>query len=282
MNLKNEHKMHKAQKAYDNEDFLHSRDGRILRIIAEYLQPFHHFKRHNIRKAIIFFGSARCIAREDFNILYNNLSEEFHQNESNPDPRLHKEFEWLFSIKESMEYYEDARRLAKMVAEWSATLPPKHRFHICTGGGPGIMEAANRGSAEGGMPSIGLNISLPFEQFPNDYITPNLNFEFHYFFMRKFWFVYLSSALIAFPGGFGTMDELSETLTLIQTHKLRSERPILLYSEKFWSRIIDFDYLVRLGMISQKDMDLFKFVNTPEEAFEVLKAELIRIYGIKG
>jgi uncharacterized protein (TIGR00730 family) len=174
-------------------------------------------------------------------------------------------------------YYEDARRLAHMLTTWSRTLPGKrHRFVVTTGGGPGIMEAANRGAREAGGKTIGLNIALPNEQAPNPYITPELNFEFHYFFMRKLWFAYLAKALVVFPGGFGTLDELFEILTLAQTEKLAKKMTVLVYGAEYWRRVLNLEALADAGTISPEDVNLFQFVETPEEAFARLQENLIR------
>ncbi len=227
--------------AYYNKEFLDSEDGRPLRILAEYLQPLQAFRREGIRETIVFFGSARL--RED-----------------GPLGR----------------YYSEARELARLVTEWSLTLdresPP---FVICSGGGGGIMEAANRGARDAGGRTIGLNIGLPHEQRPNPYITPGLGFEFHYFFMRKLWFAHLACAMVAFPGGFGTLDELCEILTLSQTRKLSRRIPVLLYGETFWREVIDFEALASHGMIAEQDLELFRYVDTPAVAFDVLKRWLI-------
>ena len=176
-------------------------------------------------------------------------------------------------------YYEDARTLARLITEWSNAIEnPTYRFVVCTGGGPGIMEAANRGAADAGGKTIGLNIGLPFEQRPNIYITPELSFEFHYFFMRKFWFAYLAKALVVFPGGYGTLDELCEILTLAQTRKLESKITIVLYGSEYWKRIINFDALAEYGMISPDDLKLFQYADDPRTALEILKDNLTRHY----
>jgi len=223
--------------AYLDESFLTSDAARPLRILAEYLEPLEAFRRESIKDTIVFFGSARI--RED----------------------------GLMA-----RYYQDARALARLTTEWSMSLPSSTcHYVVCSGGGGGIMEAANRGAADAGGRSIGLNISLPHEQRPNPYITPGMTFEFHYFFMRKLWFAHLARALIVFPGGFGTLDELMEILTLAQTHKLERKIPILLYGESYWREIINFDALVRHEVISQEDLDLFTFIDELAAAFAHLQ-----------
>jgi uncharacterized protein (TIGR00730 family) len=230
--------------AYLNETFLESPDARGLRILSEYLEPLSHFRDEKIQDTIVFFGSARI-------------------NEEGPLGR----------------YYRDAQTLARLVTEWSSKLESTpHRFVICSGGGPGIMEAANRGAADAGGKTIGLNIGLPFEQRPNPFITPELSFEFHYFFMRKFWFAYLAKALVIFPGGFGTMDELFEILTLAQTRKLESKIVIVLYGTKFWNEVLNFEALVEHGTIDREDLKLFQYADDPETALGVLQEQLTRYF----
>jgi uncharacterized protein (TIGR00730 family) len=175
-------------------------------------------------------------------------------------------------------YYEEAIELSKLLTRWSKKLYQQNRFVVCSGGGPGIMEAANKGARLAGGRSIGLNISLPFEQSPNSYITKELNFEFHYFFMRKFWFVYLAKALIMFPGGFGTLDELMEVLTLLQTKKLKKQVVVVLYGREYWDQVLNFDAMIRLRVIGLEDLQLFRFADTPEDAFRYLEKELKRLY----
>ena len=219
-------------------------DARPLRILSEYLEPLSHFRKHKIRDTIVFFGSAR-------------LAE---------DGALAR-------------YYREARELARLLTEWSNGLTNHtRRFVVSTGGGPGIMEAANRGAMDAGGETIGLNIGLPHEQWPNPYITPDLSFDFHYFFMRKFWFAYLAKALVVFPGGFGTLDELSEILTLAQTEKLQKKIVIVLYGSAFWNEILNFDALVRHGMIAPEDLELFQFADNPETAFGLLRDGLTKYY----
>jgi uncharacterized protein (TIGR00730 family) len=226
--------------AYQDEDFLDSDDGRPLRILSEYLQPLHVIRRRRVHDTIVFFGSARL--REDGPL---------------------------------GAYYSAARELARRVTEWSMALEsPAHRFVVCTGGGGGIMEAANRGAAEAGGRTIGFNIGLPHEQRPNRYITPGLGFEFHYFFMRKLWFAHLARAIVAFPGGFGTLDELFEVLTLSQTGKLDRRIIVVLYGSSYWNELMNFEALVRHGMIQREDLALFRMVDSPTEALEFLQQEL--------
>jgi uncharacterized protein (TIGR00730 family) len=226
--------------AYKNARFMQSDEARPLRIVAEYLAPLEAFRREQIQDTIVFFGSARIT----------------------PESPLGR-------------YYEQARELARLVTEWSKGLPSHvHRYIVCSGGGPGIMEAANRGASDAGGRTIGLNISLPFEQRPNPYISHGLSFEFHYFFMRKLWFAHLARALVVFPGGFGTLDEMMEILTLAQTRKLERNIPILLYGSDYWKEVINFDALVRHGTIGAEDLQLFKFVDHPAAALGILQSSL--------
>jgi len=230
--------------AYKDPDFIDSSDARSIRILSEYLEPLHHFRREAIKDTVVFFGSARI-------------------SETGPMAR----------------YYEEARALARMLTEWSDSLPDtSRRFVVCTGGGPGIMEAANRGASDASGKSIGLNIGLPLEQWPNPYITPRLSFEFHYFFMRKFWFAYMAKGLVVFPGGFGTLDELTEILTLAQTQKLVKKIVVILYGTGYWREIFNVDALAKHGMISAADLELFRYADSPEEAMECLRDGLTRYY----
>jgi uncharacterized protein (TIGR00730 family) len=224
--------------AYKDDEFLDSENGRPVRILAEYLQPLHILQAERVQDTIVFFGSARLSAEGPLG-----------------------------------RYYEEARELARLVTEWSMQLPSStRRFTVCTGGGGGIMEAANRGAVEAGGRSVGLNIGLPHEQRPNRYITPELSFEFHYFFMRKLWFAHLARALIVFPGGFGTLDELSEILTLQQTGKVARRVPVILYGTQYWKEILNFDALVQHGMISPEDLGLFEYADEPNAALRRLQA----------
>jgi uncharacterized protein (TIGR00730 family) len=220
-------------KAYHDKEFINSKDARALRILAEYLEPRSRFERHGVEDTIVFYGSAR--------------------------------------LKEGSRWYEAARELAFRMTRWSMGLTAtERRFVVCSGGGPGIMEAASRGASEAKGKSIGLGISLPFEQHDNPWLTPELGFHFHYFFMRKFWFAYLAKAMVAFPGGFGTLDELFETLTLVQTKKMLKPMPILLFGKSYWDEVINFDALVRHGTIDAKDVDLVHRTDSVDEAYNWL------------
>jgi hypothetical protein len=260
--------------AYENDAFLKGPDGRPLRILAEYAEPLARFRREKIQDTVVFFGSARfrslSTAEEAVQLLARPGSAE-------PAPEHEQATHRAQRAVDMAHYYEDARRLAHMLTDWTRTLPGKrHRFVVTTGGGPGIMEAANRGAREAGGKTIGLNIALPFEQVPNPYITPELNFEFHYFFMRKLWFAYLAKALVVFPGGFGTLDELFEILTLAQTEKLAKKMTVLVYGEEYWRRVLNLEALADAGTIAPGDVNLFQFVDTPEAAFAKLQETLIR------
>ncbi|MBK7381500.1 MAG: TIGR00730 family Rossman fold protein [Ignavibacteriales bacterium] len=250
-------------KAYENIDFLNSSDGRIIRMLSEYLQPQSKFRKYKIIDTIVFFGSARLKSRKD------SLAEVKKFNTINPNTNfLAENLRQAQQLLNMSKYYEDAVELSKKLTEWSLSLETNsNRFIICSGGGPGIMEAANKGAKLAGGYSIGLNISIPFEQFVNKYVTKDLSFEFHYFFMRKFWFAYLAKALIVFPGGFGTMDEFFEILTLIQTEKIKKKMLLMIYDEKYWKSIINFEALVNNGVVSRSDLNKFTFCNNVDEAF---------------
>src|SRR6188474_1325036 len=263
--------MHPQPLAYRDEEFLESEEARPLRILAEYLEPLRRFKAENIQDTVVFFGSARIHSPEQAREALERLERRFQPGgATNPHlERSRKAVEWS-------RYYEDARVLARMLTEWSTALDTQHhRFVVTSGGGPGIMEAANRGAADAGGKTIGLNIRLPFEQGANRYITEGLHFEFHYFFMRKFWFAYLAKALVIFPGGFGTLDEMFEILTLAQTRKLSKKLCVLLYGSSYWDAVLDVKPLVEWGAVSEADLDLLCRVNTPAEAFAKLKEHLI-------
>src|SRR5208282_384218 len=269
-----------ASLAYENETFLKGPDGRPLRILSEYAEPLARFRREKIQDTVVFFGSARFSSLSTAQGAAQRLDPPASPSGKSSTPPAPEQAQAVYRAQRAVDmahYYEDARRLAHMLTSWSRTLPGKrHRFVVTTGGGPGIMEAANRGAREAGGKTIGLNIALPAEQDPNPYITPELNFEFHYFFMRKLWFAYLAKALVVFPGGFGTLDELFEILTLAQTEKLAKKMTVLVYGAEYWRRVLNLEALADAGTISPEDVHLFQFVETPEEAFARLQENLIR------
>ena len=264
-----------APVAYDNEPFLNSPDGRILRILAEYQEPLARFRREQIQDTVVFFGSARFQGSKDAADLLASVE----KNSASPPAEFQMDLKRAQAGIDMARYYEDARKLASLLTKWSLQIPARrHRFVVTTGGGPGIMEAANLGAHEAGGKTIGLNIQLPFEQHPNRFITPSLNFQFHYFFMRKFWFAYLAKGLVIFPGGFGTMDELFEILTLAQTDKLAKKILVIIYGSEYWRSVLNFQAFVDAGTISPQDVDLFKFADTPEDAFEFLRDGLTKYH----
>ncbi len=263
-----------APVAYQNEPFLNSPDGRILRMLAEYQEPLARFRREQIQDTVVFFGSARFQGRKD---AAENLASLEQNHAAVSAAQLQEDLKRAQAGIDMARYYEDARQLAHMLTRWSIQIPARrHRFVVTTGGGPGIMEAANLGAHEAGGKTIGLNIQLPFEQYPNQYITPSLNFQFHYFFMRKFWFAYLAKGLVIFPGGFGTMDELFEILTLAQTDKLAKKILVIIYGSEYWKQVINFQAFVDAGTVSPQDLDLIKVVDNPEDAFEFLRDGLTK------
>ena len=259
--------------AYLDPVFLESEEARPLRILAEYLEPLGRFKAQNIQDTVVFFGSARIHSREAAEQAHEQLQRRTSGRRASTELDAHlarsrKAVEWS-------RYYEEARELARLLTTWSNSLESTHhRFVVTSGGGPGIMEAANRGAHEAGGKTIGLNIRLPFEQGANRYITDGLHFEFHYFFMRKFWFAYLAKALVIFPGGFGTLDEMFEILTLMQTEKLEKQIQIILYGTDYWDPIVNLHPMEEWGAISAADIELVQRANAPQEAFELLKAHL--------
>ncbi len=267
-----------APLAYKNDAFLNGPDGRILRILSEYQEPLVRFRREQIQDTVVFFGSARLKSPENAGAELQTLNADI----SAPSAEQQQKEKRALAAVDMARYYEDARRLSKMLTEWAQQIPARrHRFVVTTGGGPGIMEAANRGALDAGGKTIGLNIRLPMEQYPNPYITPSLNFEFHYFFMRKFWFAYLAKALVIFPGGFGTLDELFEILTLAQTEKLAKKILVVIYGSKYWNSLLNFQAMVDSGTIAARDLDLFKFADTPEEGFEFLKEGLTKYHLVQ-
>ncbi|MDB5035366.1 MAG: Rossmann fold nucleotide-binding protein [Chlorobi bacterium] len=271
-------------KSYNNPEFVNSPEARILRIMAEYLEPESRFERHNVRGAIVFFGSARIIPPEKADEEIAAIERQIAQSDGERRELLLLTLESLRNKRQTSRYYSDATELARMMTEWAKRHTPEgsqKRFLVCTGGGPGIMEAANLGAHLAGGESVGLNISLPFEQMPNQYISATLNFEFHYFFMRKLFFMSLANALVVFPGGFGTLDEFMEALTLVQTRKVQKHLPIVLYGSDFWDEVINMPRMVELGVISPEDLNLFHRSNDVQDAFDYLTTQLTKFHGLE-
>jgi hypothetical protein len=267
----------KPPKAYKNLEFLNSPDARIVRMMAEFLEPQRRLRRAAVADTIVVFGSARIRPRRETARQLARVRAK-HAGKTRATRLMLQELRSAELALELSRYYSDAVELTRLLTVWSKRLTPENRFVVCSGGGPGIMEAANRGASEAGGKSIGLNISLPFEQFPNPYVSPGLDFEFHYFFMRKFWFVYPAKALIVFPGGFGTLDELMEVLTLLQTDKIKKKMAVIVYGTEYWSKIIDFQAMADYGLIDRGDLKLFQFADTPVEAFDKLRDFLTTEY----
>lgn len=267
----------KSPKAYKNQSFLTSPAGRTIRLLSEYLEPYDRLKQNDIKDTVVFFGSARTLpedtARKNLREIKNKISHTKKPGRKMLDSLKNAEIDLEMS-----KYYKETEELAYRMTKWSKGLRKGNKFVVTSGGGPGIMEAANRGAKRAKGLSIGFNISLPFEQYPNSYIDNHLNFEFHYFFMRKFWFAYLAKALVIMPGGYGTLDELMEILTLVQTMKLNKKMTIIVYGEEYWRKVINFEEMARTRMISPEDLNLFKFVNNVDEAFNYLKNELTKNY----
>jgi len=266
-------------KAYKNIDFLNSPAARTIRVMTEMVEPSDRFRKHHLWNTVVFFGSARTLpkkkARKNFRIIEEKI-----KNSRKLTPSLKTELELARRAVIMSQYYEDAVRLSEKLARWFKDI--KHdngqKFAVCTGGGPGIMEAANRGAKKAGGPSVGLNISLPMEQHPNPYQSKELSFEFHYFFIRKFWFFYLAKALVVFPGGFGTLDEFFELLTIIQTGKSKKTMPVVLYGSEYWNDVMNIEKMAYWETISPEDLKLFRIIDDVDEAFGYLKKELTRHY----
>lgn len=270
----------KPPKAYKNMEFLNSPNARVLRMLSEFLEPQARFRAAGVKDTIVFFGSARIMPRSVARAHVKKIKQMIAASKR-PSKRLLSTLQDAQMVFDMSRYYEETVELARLLTSWSKRLKMSNRFVVCSGGGPGTMEAANKGASLARGKSIGMNISLPFEQFSNSYITPDLNFEFHYFFMRKFWFVYLAKALVVFPGGFGTFDELFEVLTLRQTHKIKKKMTVVMYGSEYWNKVINFDEMVRHGVISKDDLKLFKILDTPQDAFNYLRRSLMQNYPTK-
>jgi uncharacterized protein (TIGR00730 family) len=258
--------------AYRDARFIESHEARTLRIGAEYLEPQARLKKAGVQNTIVFFGSARILPQDVAQARLSSLEQSQPARTVAP-----QELEAARTAVRMSRYYEEARQLARLITEWSISLKRgSHFLVVCSGGGPGIMEAANRGAVEAGGLSIGFNIKLPFEQKSNPYVSPSLNFLFKYFFMRKLWFAQPSRALVVFPGGYGTMDEMWEFLTLLQTRKMGHQAFILIYGSEYWKRLINFDWMAECGTVSREDLRLVNFVDSPEEALDIIKRKLRR------
>ena len=268
-------------KTYKNQTFLNSPEARQIRILCELTAPKKRFEDHQVENTIVFFGSARSKPKEAAEGELKEIEEKFRNANSKNDELQHSLQQAQNTLKLS-KYYEASAQLAQKLTEWSLTIPdPEKRFYVCSGGGPGMMEAANYGAAMAKGSSIGFNISLPREQHPNPFQTPALSFEFHYFFIRKFWLVYLAKAMVALPGGFGTMDELFELLTLLQTKKVGKTIPIILFGSEYWERVLNFEVMVEWGLINETDLSLFRYFDEVDEAFEYLRDTLTKHYLIE-
>jgi uncharacterized protein (TIGR00730 family) len=267
-------------KAYENQEFMGSPDARIIRVLCEFMEPKTRLKKNNVKDTIVFFGSSRVCSTAQCLAEMEALKKEEKLAKGERKEEYRDKIREMEKLSKLSKYYDDACELSRLLTVWSMNLSnTKYRFLVASGGGNGIMEAACKGAtylARG--KSIGFNISLPHEQVPNPYISPDLNFEFHYFFIRKFWFIYLAKALVIFPGGYGTLDELMEVLTLVQTNKVKKRIPIVIYGSEYWNQVINFDTLVRMGTIDERDRNLFKFANSPKEAFNYLSKELTKLY----
>lgn len=265
-------------KAYNNYEFLNSPSARTIRVLTEMVEPRERLRQYRIHNTVVFFGSARTLPRSEARKRFKDIEDKF-KSTKNPSAALQKSLDNAESNLLMSRYYEDAVALSEKLTYWFQEPEIKDdNFLICTGGGPGIMEAANRGAKKANSRSIGLNISLPTEQNPNIYQTKEISFEFHYFFIRKFWFFYLAKAMVVFPGGFGTFDELFELLTIIQTEKTKKHMPIILYGKDYWEEVVNFKALVRWGMIGHEDLNLFKIFDDVDEAFVYLQAQLNEHY----
>jgi hypothetical protein len=263
--------------AYLNEEFLQSSDARVLRILSEYLEPAARLRHYKVRDTIVFFGSARSVSPQVAAKGMEEVEEKIRQS-SALTQELEAERARAQQAVRLARYYNDAVELARRMTEWSKSLTGSRHFIVCSGGSGGMMEAANRGASMARGKTIGLNIKLPTEQYVNEYVSREFIFNFHYFFMRKLWFVYPAKALVVFPGGFGTMDELFEVLTLIQTRTPSKTMPVVLFGKEFWDDVIDFDALVRWGVVGARDLDIFHRTDSVDDAFQYLTSRLEELY----
>lgn len=267
---------HAPKAPHEDAKFLSSVPARPLRILAEYLHPLAQLKREGIADTIVMFGSARIESHETAQARWTRLKEENPKKHSAEARAKHRsQLRRAKGLLQMSRYYEEARQLSHKITSWALTLGPRpRRFVVCSGGGPGIMEAANRGAHEAGGKSVGLSIELPHEQYANPYISPELSFNFHYFFMRKLWFAQIAKALVVFPGGFGTMDELWEMMTLLQTGKLPKHNIILIYGRKYWDEVLNFQVMVDSGTINEEEYKLLQFADSVDEAFDYIRSGL--------
>ncbi len=261
------------EKSYKDLEFLSSHEARPVRILCEMIEPEQRFEKNRVQHTIVFFGSARSVDSVRAKEKHEQLMKKARQTEdASEKEKLESYAEYTVKLAK---YYDDAVELARRITQWSMSIEHEEdRFYICSGGGPGMMEAANKGAWEASGKSIGLGISLPFEQAINPYCTEELSFEYHYFFTRKYWFLYPAKALVVFPGGFGTMDELFEMLTLLQTRKAVKKVPIILFGTEFWNDVLNFDSFRKWGVISESDLDMFQITDSVDEAFASLVDQL--------
>ena len=265
-------------KAYDNSEFLHSPAARTIRVLSELTEPAYRFRKHRVHNTVVFFGSARAFPLKSAQKTLKDIERQMKVSK-NPSTKLKTEYTQAKQDVAMSRYYEDAVMLSEKLTRWFLELEKSEKyFKICSGGGPGIMEAANKGAELAGGKSIGFNITIPHEQFLNPYITSELRFNFHYFFIRKFWFLYYAKALVGFPGGFGTMDEVFELLTLLQTKKIQKHVPVVLFDKTFWNEIINFKALQEYGVIKPADLKLFKIIDSVDEAFKYITGRLKKLY----
>ncbi|MEK9772560.1 MAG: LOG family protein [Opitutae bacterium] len=265
-------------KAYDNKEFLNGHDARSIRVLCELLEPDVRLSKQGINNTIVFFGSARSKSTGKAKAELSDFSSQLPPNKERTEEQI-AVVEKLEAIARLSQYYDNAVELSHKLTKWSENNPPENKYYVCSGGGPGMMEAANKGARDAGGKSIALGISLPFEQGINDFADPELSFEFHYFFLRKFYFLYHAKAIVVFPGGFGTMDELFETLTLTQTNKMLKQIPVFLYGKEFWDGLINFEHFVKWGVISRGDLDLFQIVDNVDDAFTRITSSLRPMMG---